>query len=97
MLPRKAGYAAVPEFSKSGSPKKDLRAFVAETRRAGRSAAFRRGGGGGSARDGADERASRPSVPRVGKMLREGEVAMALFWPISTPASSSRVRSHSSS
>jgi transcription-repair coupling factor (superfamily II helicase) len=35
VLSRKAEYASTPEFSKSGSPRKDLRAFVAKTRRTG--------------------------------------------------------------
>jgi transcription-repair coupling factor (superfamily II helicase) len=35
VLPRKAGFAATPDFSKIASPRKALRAFVAETQRAG--------------------------------------------------------------
>ena len=35
VLPRNAGFRATPDFSKIASPKKALRAFVAETQRAG--------------------------------------------------------------
>jgi transcription-repair coupling factor (superfamily II helicase) len=35
VLPRKAGFAATPDFSKVAAPRKALRAFVAETRHAG--------------------------------------------------------------
>jgi transcription-repair coupling factor (superfamily II helicase) len=35
VLPRKAAFAAVPDFSKVASPRKALRAFVADTQRAG--------------------------------------------------------------
>jgi transcription-repair coupling factor (superfamily II helicase) len=35
VLPRKVGFRATPDFSKIASPKKALRAFVAETQRAG--------------------------------------------------------------
>ena len=35
LLPRKAAYEATPDFCKSGTPGKDLRSFVAETRRTG--------------------------------------------------------------
>ncbi|MBR0795290.1 DEAD/DEAH box helicase [Bradyrhizobium jicamae] len=35
MLPRKAAYTATPDFSKEPSPRRTLRAFVADTQRAG--------------------------------------------------------------
>ena len=35
VLPRKAGFTATPDFSKVAAPRKALRAFVAETQRAG--------------------------------------------------------------
>jgi transcription-repair coupling factor (superfamily II helicase) len=35
VLPRKAGFTATPDFSKIAAPRKALRAFVAETQRAG--------------------------------------------------------------
>ena len=35
MLPCQAAYEATPDFCKSGTPGKDLRSFVAETRRTG--------------------------------------------------------------
>ena len=35
MLPRKAGFAPTPDFSKMAAPRKALRAFIADTQRAG--------------------------------------------------------------
>ena len=88
MLPRKAGFAPTPDFSKMAAPRKALRAFVAETQRAGSRLLF-------VAAVEEDLRAmERMSGIKAERFAgwdeeRKGVTARARFWPTSMPALSS--------